>query len=475
MPMRMLWALPLAVLAAVDAGAQEAAEKERPVHQVILAPHPHPRPFPWKPPPTEELRTRRVALAAALEDGVAVLLAREAPPDVDYHRYRPDPSLYYLTGIWSHPAALVLHVKEGRIAGEVLFLPRPSARHHRWHGNRAVAGKEARKRTGVRQVQPLGGGGAAWDPLRKHLEDLLEQGERRFHLDHVSGSRRSLRRARRPAGALRLSPTSREEHLWDWLQQRSGAELHLERLHRPLARLRAVKSPYEVEMMQEAADITGEALVSAMRNARPGMWEFEVMGIIEGVFLQRGAWDNAFASICGSGANSCILHYAANRSRTRKGDLVLCDVGAAFGWYAADITRTWPVSGRFTERQREVYDAVRAAQDAAEKVLRAGSFIAELHRAAAAAMAERGFNPFQVFWHAVGHHVGLQVHDPGSSRLRAGAVVTIEPGIYLPQERIGIRVEDMYLVTEKGHRRLSAGIPREAEEIESLVGSAWPH
>jgi Xaa-Pro aminopeptidase len=198
------------------------------------------------------------------------------------------------------------------------------------------------------------------------------------------------------------------------------------------------------------------------------MREFELRTIIEAEFRAAGARGLAFPSIVGTGPNSAVLHYTGSDAVIRAGDLILCDVGAAVGGYAADITRTFPVDGRFTAEQRQVYDVVLKAQETALATLRAGAVYEDVQESARGVIRAAGH--IDDFWHGLGHFVGLEVHDAGiyAAPLPAGAVVTIEPGIYLPERGFGIRIEDDYLVTPRGYEHLSRGVPRLAEEIEAL-------
>jgi Xaa-Pro aminopeptidase len=233
-----------------------------------------------------------------------------------------------------------------------------------------------------------------------------------------------------------------------------------------LTELRVRKSQAELALIRRASAATNAAHRDVRAALRPGMNERELQEIIERRFRQEGCARNAFPCIVGSGPNSVILHYAENRRQMQEGEVVVVDIGAECHGYATDITRTYPVAGRFTDRQREIYQIVRDAQTAAEQALRPGATLTDVDAAARRVIAGRGYGRF--FVHHTSHYVGLSVHDSGSYRapLPAGAVVVIEPGIYLPEEGFGIRIEDIYVVTETGWERLSEGAPREIAEIE---------
>ena len=219
------------------------------------------------------------------------------------------------------------------------------------------------------------------------------------------------------------------------------------------------------------------SLRDALAKIRPGMMEYELEAEIEYGFRRRGAERVGFPSIVGAGVNSTFLHYDRSRGRLEPGDLVVMDVGAEYGYYSADITRTAPVSGRFTPRQRALYDLVLATQQAAIDSARPGVTVGDLNRIARAYMqAHSGSLCGEVtcdrYWpHGLSHWLGMDVHDVGDygTPLVPGMVLTIEPGIYIPAERIGIRIEDDILVTDGAAEVLSAGAPRTADEIEAAM------
>jgi Xaa-Pro aminopeptidase len=244
-----------------------------------------------------------------------------------------------------------------------------------------------------------------------------------------------------------------------------------------LAGLRTRKSPSEVDLIRKAIAATGDGLQRAMKICKPGVREFELQAEIECPMMAQGASGTSFPSIVGSGPNALILHYDLNRRTTQAGELVVMDVGAEMEGYAADITRTIPISGRFTPAQRRVYETVLRAQRAAIAAIRPGAPGKVLDAAARAVITEAGFDNF---WeHSVSHHLGLDVHDAGLiDTLRTGMVVTVEPGVYIPAgdttvaaefRGIGIRIEDDVLVTSEGAEVLSVSIPKEVIDIEQIM------
>ena len=256
--------------------------------------------------------------------------------------------------------------------------------------------------------------------------------------------------------------------------------------------LRLIKSPAEITLVQRAIDITIEGHRRAMRMAEPGTSEYAIEADMEYAFQHAGAESPAYPSIVGSGPNSCILHYNTNRRRTTPGDLVLMDCGAEYRGYAADITRTFPVDGAFSEEQREIYALVLRAQKAAIKECRDRADFWDPHRKALGILADgllalgitRTYEAATAYTlHGTSHFLGLDVHDVGRpGRLKPGMILTVEPGIYIPHgsdcdERwwgIGIRIEDDILVTIDDPVNMSAALERELEEIEGLVGRSGP-
>jgi Xaa-Pro aminopeptidase len=253
--------------------------------------------------------------------------------------------------------------------------------------------------------------------------------------------------------------------------------------------LRAIKHPLEIAAIQQACHITEMAFRRILEFVKPGVWEFEIEAEIVHEFLRNRSHRPAYESIIASGANACVLHYILNNAQCKDGDLLLMDFGAEYANYNADLTRTIPVNGRFTPRQRAVYDAVLRVQKAAIEMLVPGNRIPEYHKEVGKIMESELIglgllNKHEVarqdpsfplyrkyFMHGTSHHLGIDVHDYGNKyrTFEPGMVFTCEPGIYIREEGIGIRIENNLVVTEKEPLDLMASIPREAEEIETLM------
>jgi Xaa-Pro aminopeptidase len=233
-------------------------------------------------------------------------------------------------------------------------------------------------------------------------------------------------------------------------------------------------------LITKATDATIAAHRAAWKKMKPGLYEYQISAVMTDAYFEHGCERSAYAPIVGSGPNSTVLHYMANRRRMDAGEVVVMDVGAECSDYASDVTRTVPANGKFTARQKEIYEIVLGAQKAAIAAIKPGVKIrgeVSLQQIAFDYINTHGKDlhgePLgKYFTHGLSHHVGLDVHDLSdtTAALKAGMVITIEPGIYIPEENIGVRIEDTVLVTEDGSKNLSAALPRDVEEIERLVG-----
>lgn len=395
-------------------------------------------------------RERRARLMAQMKTGAAVvygpaavdLAATVAPVD------RSGSDFFYLTGIKDQAGAALLLAPGERTYREFLFLPARNPDIERFDGVQLPIGNEVRRRTGFERVSRIGG-------LGPTLAEIAARAGEMHYLGPLAS----------PDVAV-----PRELDLYGRVAARVPGTKIVNK-HGLVRAMRMVKEPRELALMRRAIDATGRGMRAAMRSARPGMREFELKAIIENEFRAAGARGLAFPSIVGVARNSAVLHYMSGDNVIQAGDLILADLGAEFDGYAADITRTFPVDGRFSPEQRAVYETVLRAQDAAAARLRAGAVYEDLQRAATDVIDAAGHR--DDFWHGLGHFVGLDVHDVGdyAAPLPAGAVLTIEPGIYLPHRNFGVRIEDEYLVTAGGSEHLSSAIPRTVAEVEAAVAA----
>ena len=246
--------------------------------------------------------------------------------------------------------------------------------------------------------------------------------------------------------------------------------------------MRQVKSPGELALLQKAIDLSVDAHIDAMKTMKPGLFEYQIAARMKMVHEWGGVAREAYAPIVGTGLNSTVLHYDVLDQQIQDGDVVVIDVGGEYGGYAADITRTLPANGKFTARQREIYDIVLGAQNATLAAVKPGAKInggtENLNTISRNYINTHGKDlegqPLGKYYiHGVSHHLGLDVHDPGATDrpLEAGMVITIEPGIYIPEEKIGVRIEDDVLVTDTGYKILSERAPRTAEDVEAVMAS----
>jgi Xaa-Pro aminopeptidase len=411
---------------------------------------------PAGPVPVERLNARRAALFERLGNGVAILRsADEKSIEGDYPQdsdFRQDNSFFYLTGLETPQSYLVLLARSDGPDQAILFIPPRDSMQERWTGPKMGPGPEATAATGIADVRSN-------RDVRSDVRTLLQQTKAPLFLP----------RYRAPRDSIIL----KELRLTDSL----GASLEKKPLNVHLAALRQVKDADEIARLRRAIDITAEAQREVMKAAKPGMFEYELESIIEYTFRRRGAERVGFPTIVGTGINATTLHYDKGRRQSEAGDLVVMDVGAEFGYYSADVTRTIPINGRFTPRQRALYDLVLGSQQAAIDSVRPGVTIMQLQQIASNYMRDHSGELCapgpcnRYFIHGLSHWLGMDVHDVGdySARLAPGMVLTVEPGIYIPAEKLGIRIEDDILVTATGSENLSAGAPRKAEEIERLM------
>ncbi len=386
--------------------------------------------------PRDEYHQRRVDLRKKL-DGTLVLFGYTEGAD-EVYRQSQNSNFYYLTG-WTEPGAVVLLTP----AEEILFLPHRNARREIYNGKRiAPEDANAAAATGFESVQPP-----------EKLESALHRAMESHPAVYVIGD---------PASTARVKAIAPFREVTD------GSRL--------LAPQRMKKSAAEIAAIRHATDVSMDAHRAAWKRLTPGTYEYQAAATFTATLLEAGCEGNAYEPIFGSGPNSTTLHYSANSRRMDSGEVVVIDAAAKCGAYTSDITRTIPVGGKFTTRQREIYNIVLGAQQAVIDAIKPGIALNDLTRIAREYIDKQGKdkdgNPLGKYLpHGVSHPVGLDVHDPSSmnAKLEAGMVITVEPGMYLPDEKIGIRIEDTVLVTEKGVTLLSGALPRSADEVEKAL------
>jgi Xaa-Pro aminopeptidase len=416
--------------------------------------------------PAQLYKKRREALMKTIGDNSALILYSALPKlrewDTPYE-YVQDSNFFYLTGIDKENCALLLAPQgvevNGRAVREIVFLPERNPMAEVWFGER-LGPDEAKRELAFEEALTN-------NQLSMYIEKTLQKAaiaylpnyEPAFLSDPISSQRFWIERDAQK------------------LLKQKYLQLQIKKAAAAIVEMRTIKSPEEIALMQQVIDLTCASLREAIAKVKPGMYEYELEALIEYGFKIRGAEDISFPTIVGSGPNSTKPHYWENRRRMENGDVVVLDVGADLHNYAADVTRTIPVNGTFSPAQREIYDIVYRAQEAAMKMVKPGVKFSQIHAMAKKVIDEAGYGKF--FIHGTSHGLGIDTHDPGNyGDLRPGMIFTIEPGIYIPENtdgidkkywNIGVRIEDDILVTEDGYTLLSSGVPREVSAIEKLM------
>ncbi len=404
---------------------------------------------------------RRTALMKKIEGSIAVL--EGAPGTYAYDQFRQDNDFYYLTGVEVPDAYLIIDATEHR---SVLFLPPRNRMLELWEGPRLYPGEEARRLTG--------------------LDDVLDSSRLQSELERRKGSSATIYIPMTPEETAAVSRdralqfnSEREKNPWDGrvsrarafdqnLKKRLGEAVNIKDLSPILDEMRRVKDKQETDRMREAARLGALGMTEAISATKPGVYEYQIAAVAEFFFKWNGAMGPAYFPVVGSGPNSCILHYHENSRKMETGDFVVMDFGPDYRYYASDITRSFPVSGKFTEEQAKVYQVVLEAQKAAISRVRPGATFDEIGSAAREVIKRSGYG--QYWRHGVSHYVGMSTHDVGEIRpLQPGVVLTVEPGVYIADKQIGVRIEDTVLVTDNGCEVLSQGVPKGIPEIEHLM------
>ncbi|MBI1380334.1 MAG: M24 family metallopeptidase [Planctomycetaceae bacterium] len=403
---------------------------------------------------------RRAALRELLGDGL--VLVRGLPTPRGYVPFRQDKTFWYLTGIESPDAALLMDSKSGE---EILFLPEANAALESWEGELWDVGDTwVKELTGFRDVRPA-------SELLAVLDERLDAGSTIWISTYPEVVQAGAADRSRPFDAQRRGDPldgrpARADALKEQLERRFGAKVA--DCRRQLEELRWVKQPAELDALRRASESAARAMVDAIRYTKPGMGEWEIAARMAYVHQLEGASGPAYLPIVGAGANSCILHYGAVGRRMQESEVLLVDYGPEVDGYISDVTRTWPVGKTFTARAAELYDIVLEAQLAGIAAVRAGATFATIETACNEVFQRQGVMKYRM--HGVCHTVGLEVHDTNVRRgtLVEGSVFTVEPGLYDREAGIGIRIEDVVLVTADGVEVLSASVPKTRAEIEAL-------
>jgi Xaa-Pro aminopeptidase len=425
--------------------------------------------------PNNVYTARRAKLAAQIDGPIVLwgLTGREESSQA--YVFAQEENFYYLTGHNEEGAALIILPAQKATAPspatphaltdgprETLFLPEKNPAKEKWNGLRmspSDPGIEAR--TGFAAVKPFSG-------LRTSIEQLTKLYSSFFTILPYEQE---------------LGGYPHEKEVTDWLQL-AAPQAKLKDIRAQIGELRQIKSPGELAFLRRAIELSLDAHLEAMKMMRPGVPEYQIAAKMVEVHAMGGSEAEGYAPIVGAGPNSTALHYDTLSRKIENGDIVVLDVGAQYSGYSADITRTLPANGKFTPRQREIYNVVLGAQNAAMAMLKPGVDYCGKGDKSAYKVSYDYINSHgkdlhgkplgQYYIHGLGHHIGLNVHDPGSScqPLQPGMVVTVEPGIYIPEENLGVRIEDNVLITGNGYQLLSDRLTRDPAEIEKIMAQA---
>lgn len=396
-----------------------------------------------------EYAARRRKVLTALKGATGIVMAGAGSPPL-VGKWRADRDFVYLTGIDDEPGAAVLFDPANPNPKRrcMLILQPVNPEMDDWDGRRALISKALRERHAFDTVMRT-------MALPRMLTDAIRRSKRCACLHPFS---------------VYDAPVGPDLALLRKVMERIPG-VTLDDRTQVLPALRAVKSKAELSLMRQAIKATHEGLLALCAVLEPGVGEAELQLALETGFRRAGAEGTAFNSIVGAGANATVLHYTTNNGVADDGDLMVVDSGASFDGYAADVTRALPVNGTFSKRQRELYSIVLRAQTAAIAAVKPGNTMTDVDEAARKVIEKAGLGDH--FIHGIGHQLGLDVHDSTpDGALKAGMVVTVEPGVYLKDESIGIRIEDDILVTPKGNTNLSRAIPKSIADVEAMLKSA---
>jgi Xaa-Pro aminopeptidase len=412
--------------------------------------------------PNAEYQARRAKLCSMISGPVVIFGYTSRQDTGEVAVFFQEENFYYLTGHSEPDAALLLipdspDAKSSTGPHEILYLPPRNPNDEKWGGPKlGPDDPDAAEKTGFQAVKPFAS-------LHEDLVNLAKTYST-FYTE--------------------LPPKQENGYphltIWSAWVRSALPQSTVDDIAPALASLRQIKSPGEIALIQKAVDASVDAQLAAMRMMRPGLYEYQIAARMKEVHEMEGCSREAYAPIVGAGLYSTVLHYDDLKNEIKDGDLVVIDVGGEYGGYAADITRTIPANGKYTARQREIYEIVLGAQNAALAAIKPGAMLyggpRSVHQAAYDYINTHGHDLHgnalgRYFFHGVGHHLGLNVHDANdrTSPLQANMVITDEPGIYIPEEKIGVRIEDDVLVTADGNQLLTAKLPRSPDEIEKIM------
>lgn len=394
-------------------------------------------------------------------DSIAVFFAGRAPYKSadDMYAFTPNRNFYYLSGIEEEKVILMMW-KLGDKLSECLFIEERDEVMAKWVGE-TISVEQAESNSGIDDIRYLKDFNGDLGSLMNiyGIEDIYLDLERQ-EVD---------------------IPASKSQEFANTMLSKYPY-VKINNVYKDIAKLRTIKCKEEVDIIRDAIDITYEGIKSIWKNAIPGMMEYEIEAYFNFELNKRGVKEFAFDTIAASGKNATVLHYSSNNTKTQDNELMLLDLGAQYQLYNADISRTFPLNGKFTERQKQVYNIVLKANEEVMKAVKPGVTLMELQNLCKSILAEgcksiglikEDSELSKYYFHGVSHPLGLDTHDVGSRgmKLEAGMIITDEPGLYIEEEGIGIRIEDDILVTENGYENLSQSIIKSVEDIESFMSN----
>jgi Xaa-Pro aminopeptidase len=420
----------------------------------------------WEREPLSAFAERRAKLAAAVNAPVVLFGYTGHEESNAAYVFLQEQNFYYLTGHDEEGAALLLVPESAVEKGwsgprEILYLPSRDLGKERWNGPRMGPDDPGiQEKTGFQRVENFSKLHEALASLAKNDPEIYTE----LPGPHDEGY---------PHAAT-----------WAKWVKDAAPQASVKDVSSALGTLRAIKSPGELALIQKAIDPSIDAQLAAMKMVRPGLYEYQVAAKMVEIHAYAGCETEAYSPIVGTGFDSTVLHFNKLDRKIEDGDIVLMDVGGQYSGYASDITRTIPANGKFTPRQREIYEIVLGAQNAALEQLKPGMTLGGVGPSSLQKIAmdyidshgkdQEGHSLGRYYIHGLSHHVGLDVHDPSGPNystqpLQPGMVITIEPGIYLPEENLGVRIEDDVLITPTGYKQLTARLPRSPDEIEKIM------
>ncbi len=405
------------------------------------------------------MKNRDNILESIKDNSMLILFAGEAPQKSadEAYSFTPNRNFYYMTGI-NREKMILMITKVNKKVNQTLFIEKADPVLEKWVGKRMTV-EEAKEASGIENIQYLEDFEGAVARL------MLNYKMKKLYLDLERSGWDSI-----PSVSNIFAKSIKERY----------PELSIKNIYQDICSLRLIKTEEEIAEIKKAIEITNEGIKSLMTNAKPGMMEYQIEANFDYVLKCSGVTDYAFKTIAASGINGTVLHYSQNNSKTQDGDLILFDLGAQWNYYNADISRTFPLNGKFTERQKEIYNIVLKAMADTMAVIKPGVLYTKLNETTRASLAEslkkiglikEDAELSKYYYHNVTHYLGLDTHDVGSRELelRPGMVLTVEPGLYIEEEKIGIRIENDVVVTDNGCEDLAKDIIKSVEDIEAFM------